>query len=85
MYGLLEIEKKSAEKGLNPIAYKEKFLEQISRPEGYDEVRDKEEWEELCGADITTQYKPVLLKDVWLYPEKEKLNDAMCLADKIMQ
>lgn len=85
LYGLLEIERKSAEKGLNPIAYKEKFLEQIPRPEGYDEMRDKEEWEELCDADITTQYKPVLLKDVWRYPEKEKLNVAMRLADKIMQ
>lgn len=85
LYGLLEIERKSAEKGIDSAKCKEKFLEQISKPEEYDAMRDKEEWEELCGLNITAQYKSILLEDVWFYAKKTKLNETMHLVNEIMQ
>lgn len=80
LYGLFEIERKAAEKGIDPQNKKAEFLE----AELFKDYR-KSELKQLSETDVTAQYKPVLLKDMWYYPNPEKLDQSISLADKIMQ
>lgn len=81
LYGLLEIERKAAEKNMDPADKKKDFVKKIPKHGEYDE----KELESFCNTDITTQYKPVLLKDVWFYTNGEEVEQALALAQNIMQ
>lgn len=84
LYGLYEIEQKAADKGMNLQASKKAFLEDYKRIGHLDETEMIEIYA-FCDTDITAQYMPVLLKDVWLYPDKDKISRSKDLANKIMQ
>lgn len=81
LYGLLEIERSAAEKNMDPADKKKDFVKKIPKHGEYDE----KELESFCNTDITTQYKPVLLKDVWFYTNGEEVEQALALAQNIMQ
>lgn len=83
LYGLLEIEQKAAKKAIEPHPYKAMFWEQYPKDQFIEQ--DQEELKTFCDTDITAQYKPVLLNDVWSYPNGEELSHSMALADEIMQ
>ncbi len=84
LYGLFEIEQRAQVKGEAPEPYKTSFVQQFMKQGKVDDY-DRMELEKLCSTNITLQYKPVLLKDVWLYPNKDDLDKAIILADKIIQ
>lgn len=87
LYGMLEIEQIAAKKTMNSHSGKESFLNSYMKSVELDEFdeKEKEELNAFCDADITAQYKPVLLKDAWFYPKREDLDSAITLADEIMQ
>ena len=89
IYGLFEIERMAREKKEEEILYKEAFTKQylesdcmlyIRKKGGYDE----EDMKELSRINITSEYKAVLLKDIWHYQDKEALSNSIYLANKIM-
>lgn len=84
LYGLYKIEQKAADKAIDPLAGKKAFLESYKRIEQLDET-EMIEINAFCDTDITVQYMPVLLKDVWFYQDKDKLNRSKNLADEIMK
>ena len=66
---------------MDPADKKKDFVKKIPKHGEYDE----KELESFCNTDITTQYKPVLLKDVWFYTNGEEVEQALALAQNIMQ
>ncbi|MDE7476818.1 MAG: hypothetical protein K2M91_02520, partial [Lachnospiraceae bacterium] len=84
LYGMLEIEQKAAKKAIDSHSPKVSFLNRYMKLEELDE-KEREEVKVFCDIDITTQYQPVLLKDFWVYPNREKLDRSILLADEIMQ
>lgn len=84
LYGLFEIEQKANLDKDNLISYKTSFVRQLADLLKVDE-HDRKELTELCDENITSQYKSVLLKDAWSYPDRGALDKSIILAEKIMQ
>lgn len=84
LYGLFEIEQKANLKNVDPVSYKTSFVQQFADSLQVNE-HDRKELSELCDQNITSQYKSVLIKDAWFYPDKSALDKSIILAEKIMQ
>lgn len=89
IYGLFEIERMAREKGEEAAKYKEQYMNEFIKADETQHIRRKGRYfkndlKELCIVDVSAEYKAVLLNDVWNYPDKDGLNIAINLADKII-
>lgn len=84
LYGLCEIEQQAMKKGKNSNECKMAFVQQCGDSYELDE-NEKKELEALCKTSIKSQYRTVLLKDSWFYPNRDALDKAISLVYKIMQ
>lgn len=87
LYGLFEIERMSgATRTKDASECKRKFKEEFKKQFDWKEAGyEEEELERLCGSDVTTAYKSVLLKDTWSYPKQDWLDFSISLSDNIME
>lgn len=80
LYGLLEMERKAAVRKVDLQRKKDEFLKNKLFEEKYSEA----ELRELGETNVTADYKSVLLRDVWHYPDQAELDQSIRLASQIM-